>query len=84
VLGTFQYMSLEQVEGREADGRSDIFSLGTVLYEMLTGKRAFEGKTAASVIRCGVERDPAPGSSLQPAIPAALGSDGENVSGERS
>ena len=72
VLGTFQYMSPEQAEGREADVRSDIFSLGTVLYEMLTGKRAFEGKTAASVMAAVLERDPAPVSSLQPATPAAL------------
>ena len=72
VLGTFQYMSPEQAEGREADVRSDIFSLGAVLYEMLTGKRAFEGKTAASVMAAVLERDPAPASSLQPATPAAL------------
>jgi hypothetical protein len=72
VLGTFQYMSPEQAEGREADARSDIFSLGTVLYEMLTGKRAFEGKTAASVMAAVLERDPAPVSAGQPAIPAAL------------
>ena len=72
VLGTFQFMSPEQAEGREADARSDIFSLGTVLYEMLTGKRAFEGKTAASIMAAVLERDPAPVSSIQPAIPAVL------------
>ncbi len=72
VLGTFHYMSPEQAEGREADARSDIFSLGTVLYEMLTGKRAFEGKTAASVMAAVLERDPVPVSSLQPAVPAAV------------
>ena len=72
VLGTFQYMSPEQIEGREADARSDIFSLGAVLYEMLTGKRAFEGKTMASVMAAVLERDPSPVSSVQPLTPAAL------------
>ena len=56
VLGTFQYMSPEQVEGKEADTRSDIFSLGCVLYEMATGKRAFEGKSMASVMAAVLER----------------------------
>ena len=46
ILGTFQYMSPEQIEGVEADARSDIFAFGCVLYEMVTGKRAFEGKRA--------------------------------------
>src|SRR5271167_1725645 len=72
VVGTFQYMSPEQVEGKEADARSDIFALGAVLYEMATGKRAFEGKTTASVIAAVLERDPAPISAVQPASPAAL------------
>src|SRR5579863_8262219 len=46
VVGTFQYMSPEQLEGKDADARSDMFALGAVLYEMLTGRRAFEGKSA--------------------------------------
>jgi len=50
ILGTLQYMSPEQLEGREADPRTDIFALGAVLYEMASGKRAFEGKSQASLI----------------------------------
>jgi eukaryotic-like serine/threonine-protein kinase len=72
VMGTFQYMAPEQVEGKEADARSDIFALGAVFYEMATGKRAFEGKTPASAMAAVLERDPAPISSLQPATPLAL------------
>src|ERR1700756_3269652 len=72
VVGTFQYMSPEQVEGKEADARSDIFSLGAVLYEMATGKRAFEGKTAASTIAAILAADPPPMSSVQPLSPPAL------------
>jgi serine/threonine protein kinase/roadblock/LC7 domain-containing protein len=72
VVGTFQYMSPEQVEGKEAEARSDIFALGAVLYEMATGKRAFEGKTAASAMAAVLEREPAPISSMQPAIPLSL------------
>src|SRR5271170_1541530 len=56
ILGTFQYMSPEQVTGQEIDARSDIFSFGLVLYEMLTGKRAFEGSSPASVIAAIMER----------------------------
>ena len=63
VVGTFQYMSPEQIEGKEADARSDIFALGAVLYEMVTGKRAFEGKTAASAMAAVMEREPPPISS---------------------
>src|ERR1700719_1356702 len=72
VVGTFQYMSPEQVEGKEADARSDIFALGAVLHEMVTGKRAFEGKTVASAMAAVLERDPAPISSVQPMAPPAL------------
>jgi len=72
VVGTFQYMSPEQVEGKDADARSDIFALGAVLYEMVSGKRAFEGKTTASVLAAVLERQPVPISSLQPASPQAL------------
>jgi Tol biopolymer transport system component len=72
IVGTFQYMSPEQVEGKEADARSDIFALGTVLYEMITGKRAFEGKTTASTIAAILAVEPQPTSTLQPTSPAAF------------
>jgi Tol biopolymer transport system component len=60
IIGTLQYMSPEQLQGKEADPRSDLFSFGCVLYEMLTGKRAFEGSSSASVIAAILEREPAP------------------------
>jgi len=72
VVGTFQYMSPEQVEGKEADARSDIFALGAVLYEMVTGKRAFEGKTTASTIAAILAAEPPAVSSLQPLSPPLL------------
>ncbi len=59
LIGTFQYMSPEQLEGREADARSDIWALGCVLYEMATGRRAFEGRSQASLIAAILEREPA-------------------------
>src|SRR5579863_6186602 len=69
ILGTFRYMSPEQVTGQDAGPRSDIFSFGLVLYEMLTGKRAFEGSSPASVIAAIMER-PAP--SIADVAPPAL------------
>jgi eukaryotic-like serine/threonine-protein kinase len=72
VVGTFQYMSPEQVEGKEADARSDIFALGAVLYEMATGKRAFTGKSQASIVAAILASDPQPISAVQPMSPPAL------------
>jgi eukaryotic-like serine/threonine-protein kinase len=72
IVGTFQYMSPEQVEGKEADGRSDIFSLGAVLYEMLTGQRAFPGKSQLSVASAILEKEPEPISSVKPMTPPTL------------
>jgi serine/threonine-protein kinase len=66
IVGTLQYMSPEQLHGREVDSRSDLFSFGCVLYEMLCGKRAFDGKSAASVIAAVLEREPEP---LKAALP---------------
>src|SRR5262249_52650414 len=72
IVGTFQYMSPEQVEGKEADVRSDIFSFGSVLYEMVTGKRAFEGKTTASTVAAILAAEPKPISTIRPMSPPAL------------
>src|SRR5712664_2217601 len=72
IVGTFQYMSPEQVEGKEVDARSDIFSFGSVLYEMVTGRRAFSGKSQLSVASAVLEKDPEPISTLQPLTPPAL------------
>jgi Tol biopolymer transport system component len=72
VVGTFQYMSPEQIEGKELDGRSDIFSFGAVLYEMVTGQRAFQGKSQLSVASAILEKEPAPISSVKPMTPPAL------------
>jgi serine/threonine protein kinase len=58
IVGTLQYMAPEQLQGSEADARSDLFAFGCVLYEMITGKRAFDGATAASVIAAVLEREP--------------------------
>ncbi len=72
VLGTFQYMAPEQLEGGEADGRSDIFAFGAVLYEMATGKKAFTGKSQASLIGSILKDDPPSVTEASPMIPPAL------------
>ncbi len=72
IMGTFQYMSPEQVEAKELDARSDIFSFGSVLYEMLTGRAAFQGRSQLSVASAILEKDPEPISVLMPMTPPAL------------
>ncbi len=72
LVGTFQYMAPEQTEGKDADARSDIFALGAVLYEMATGKRAFNGKSQASIVAAILASDPPPISTVQPMSPPAL------------
>jgi len=72
ILGTFQYMAPEQLEGRDADARTDIFAFGAVIYEMLTGRKAFEGKSQANIIAGILEHDPPPISDAQPLTPRAL------------
>src|SRR5262245_46634110 len=72
ILGTFQYMAPEQLEGKNADARTDIFSLGATLYEMATGKKAFSGETRASLIGAILHTEPQPISAEQPASSPAL------------
>jgi len=72
LLGTFQYMAPEQLEGKEADARTDIFTFGALVYEMATGQRAFEGKSQASLIAAILKEQPRPIADLQPLSPAGL------------
>jgi eukaryotic-like serine/threonine-protein kinase len=72
IVGTVHYMAPEQAEGREVDGQSDVFSLGAILYEMVTGQSAFPGKTRLSVISAILEKEPRPIRSIKPATPPAL------------
>jgi Tol biopolymer transport system component len=72
ILGTFQYMAPEQVEGQETDARTDIFAFGAVLYEMATGRPAFQGKTQASLIGAILRDDPTTSLETAPIAPAAL------------
>ena len=72
ILGTFQYMAPEQIEGHSADARADLFAFGCVVFEMVTGRKAFEGKTQASVVAATLHVDPPPVSTLQPTAPHVL------------
>jgi eukaryotic-like serine/threonine-protein kinase len=72
ILGTFQYMSPEQLEGKETDARSDIFSFGAMLYEMITGRKGFEGSSHASLIVAVMSTNPPPVSTIQPMASPAL------------
>ena len=73
IVGTFLYMAPEQLEGKEADARADIWALGCVLYEMITGMRPFQGKSQASLISSIMSADPAPIAQVSPLNPPALG-----------
>src|SRR4030095_4110379 len=72
ILGTLEYMAPEQLEGKEADARTDIFALGVVIYEMATGQKAFEGDSKASVIAKILTSQPAPIQEIQPVSPPEL------------
>jgi serine/threonine-protein kinase len=72
ILGTMPYMAPEQLEGHPADARTDLWALGVILYEMVTGRRAFEGRSSASLVAAILEREPSPLATLQPLAPPAL------------
>jgi hypothetical protein len=72
LLGTFQYMAPEQLEGKAADARADVFAFGALLHEMITGRKAFEGKSKASLISAIMSSEPAPLTQLAPLTPPAL------------
>jgi serine/threonine protein kinase len=72
IMGTYPYMSPEQLEGKETDARSDIFAFGAMLYEMITGRRSFQGSSQASLIAAVMSTNPPPVSTIQPMASPAL------------
>jgi serine/threonine protein kinase len=72
ILGTFQYMAPEQLEAQDADARTDVFAFGAVVYEMVTGKKAFDGKSQATLIASILTADPPSLTQVQPLAPAPL------------
>src|SRR5438034_6388959 len=72
IVGTFNYMAPEQLEGRDVDARADLFAFGALVYEMATGRRAFDGATQATVIAAIIDREPPPMTTLRPLAPTAL------------
>jgi eukaryotic-like serine/threonine-protein kinase len=72
ILGTLHYMAPEQLEAKDVDARTDIFAFGAVVYEMATGKKAFEGKSQASVITAIMSSEPSPMTMLRPMVPPAV------------
>ena len=84
ILGTLQYMAPEQLEGKEVDARADIFAFGGVLYEMLTGRRPFEGKSQASLIGAILDHEPPPVTTLSTGLAADARRDRRPLPGEGS
>src|SRR5206468_4113234 len=72
ILGTIAYMSPEQAEGKKVDARSDIFSFGAMLYEMVTGRRPFRGDTKLSILAAILRAEPQPPATLALAVPREL------------
>ena len=72
IAGTLQYMAPEQLEGKQVDERADIYAFGAVLYEMLSGRRAFEGETQAALISAIMAKQPPPLHRVEPSLPSAL------------